>query len=295
MNNLLSELKGQPAPPPSCKKHEGELLKLFCQTCDQLICRDCALIDHRDHRYKFVKDVYPAERKKVEKAVDESRAKILALEKSLKTLNNQESEAQRNYNEVSSEVDSFINEQIKVLEKKRKSLKDDLKELFRVQKQDRQAQKKSLTSSINTLKEDVEFANQVLRRGNKEGVLAAKRDIVKKLTGKKSATSTAKTQGKISYSLKVISPLKNEVVQKMAQINTSTGETYLNAHLRKREHSPSPVSSTMPRAKRAYRGGGEPDGYYDDDDDDSYYDSESSEYSDDYDDYEDDYYDDDYY
>jgi len=294
VNSLLSEVKGQPTPPPSCKKHEGELLKLFCQTCDQLICRDCTLIDHRDHRYKFVKDVYPAERKKVEKAVDESRAKILALEKSLKTLNNQESEAQRNYNEVSSEVDSFINEQIKALEKKRKSLKDDLKELFRVQKQDRQAQKKSLTSSINTLKEDVEFANQVLRRGNKEGVLAGKRDIVKKLTHKKSATSTGKTQGKISYSLKIISPLKNEMVQKMAQINTSSGETYLDAHLRKRQHSPAPVSSTMPRAKRAYRGGGEPDGYYDDDDYDSYYDSESSEYSDDSDDYEDydDYYED---
>ena len=73
----------------------------------------------------------------------------------------------------------------------------------------------------------------------------------------------------------------------MAQINTSTGETYLNAQLRKRQHSPAPVASTMPRAKRAYRGGGEPDGYYDDDDDDSYYDSESSEYSDDSDDSDD--------
>lgn len=29
---------------------------MFCETCDQLTCRDCQLVAHRDHKYQFVSD-----------------------------------------------------------------------------------------------------------------------------------------------------------------------------------------------------------------------------------------------
>ena len=39
-----------------CTKHEGEPLKLYCNTCYKLICRDCIVIDHSGHKYAFVPD-----------------------------------------------------------------------------------------------------------------------------------------------------------------------------------------------------------------------------------------------
>ena len=66
-----------------CEKHKK---KLFCQTCDQLICRDCAITEHRDHKYELVQDVYPVEKEKITKVVDELRAEMLALETSLNTV-----------------------------------------------------------------------------------------------------------------------------------------------------------------------------------------------------------------
>jgi len=33
-------------------KHENEVLKFYCTTCEQLICRDCVLIEHKDHEHK---------------------------------------------------------------------------------------------------------------------------------------------------------------------------------------------------------------------------------------------------
>uniref|UniRef100_T1JL95 Uncharacterized protein n=1 Tax=Strigamia maritima TaxID=126957 RepID=T1JL95_STRMM len=39
-----------------CLVHPQEQLKLFCETCDQLTCRDCQLSGHMNHRYKFVTD-----------------------------------------------------------------------------------------------------------------------------------------------------------------------------------------------------------------------------------------------
>ena len=46
-------------------EHEGELLKLYCFECEQLICRDCTLVDHTGHKYKFVKSVADAYKEEV--------------------------------------------------------------------------------------------------------------------------------------------------------------------------------------------------------------------------------------
>lgn len=48
----------KPPPPPTCKIHE-EQAKLYCFTCTTLICRDCIVIDHKDHKYEFVKKATP--------------------------------------------------------------------------------------------------------------------------------------------------------------------------------------------------------------------------------------------
>lgn len=41
-------------PPNRCTDHE-EPLKLFCFDCNRLICRDCIVIEHTEHRYEFVR------------------------------------------------------------------------------------------------------------------------------------------------------------------------------------------------------------------------------------------------
>jgi hypothetical protein len=39
-----------------CEEHHSEELKLFCKTCERVICRDCALVKHREHNYSFVSE-----------------------------------------------------------------------------------------------------------------------------------------------------------------------------------------------------------------------------------------------
>ena len=37
-----------------CKTHNAQPLDLYCITCSSLICRDCTIVDHRQHQYNFV-------------------------------------------------------------------------------------------------------------------------------------------------------------------------------------------------------------------------------------------------
>ena len=41
-------------PPPKCEEHD-EPMKIFCYDCNRLVCRDCVLYDHREHKSDFVK------------------------------------------------------------------------------------------------------------------------------------------------------------------------------------------------------------------------------------------------
>jgi len=38
----------------TCPVHSQEQLKLYCDTCSRLTCRDCQLVEHKDHKYQFV-------------------------------------------------------------------------------------------------------------------------------------------------------------------------------------------------------------------------------------------------
>jgi len=61
----MIQLPIRKAPSYTCQEHGGELLKLYCFDCEQLICRDCTLVDHTGHKYDFVKSVAAAFREEV--------------------------------------------------------------------------------------------------------------------------------------------------------------------------------------------------------------------------------------
>ena len=44
--------------PSFCKEHNGEMLKLFCETCDKTVCSDCTVVKHQGHKCIFVSDAF---------------------------------------------------------------------------------------------------------------------------------------------------------------------------------------------------------------------------------------------
>ncbi|XP_035682814.1 E3 ubiquitin-protein ligase TRIM56-like [Branchiostoma floridae] len=55
---------------PPCSKHPGEILKLYCRTCETPICNECALFEHRDSQHDYTR---------IEEVAAEKRDTILDL------------------------------------------------------------------------------------------------------------------------------------------------------------------------------------------------------------------------
>ena len=64
-----------------CQRHPQEPLKLYCEDCEALVCRDCILVRHKVHNYNFVDDIIEEEKKHLQDVTLEELAKILTSTK----------------------------------------------------------------------------------------------------------------------------------------------------------------------------------------------------------------------
>ena len=77
-----------------CVKHD-DLIKVYCFICDQLICRDCTLYDHRDHKTALIKECTPPTRQGLQDALrplEKARDNIMASQQEMEHIENQVSE-----------------------------------------------------------------------------------------------------------------------------------------------------------------------------------------------------------
>ena len=63
----------------NCKKHPDEKLTLFCDHCECLACRDCAIATHRGHSCNFITDVEAEFREEFADKIDRSEEKLMNL------------------------------------------------------------------------------------------------------------------------------------------------------------------------------------------------------------------------
>ncbi|XP_066286426.1 E3 ubiquitin-protein ligase TRIM56-like [Branchiostoma lanceolatum] len=63
---------------PPCSKHSGEILKLYCRTCETPICNECALFEHRDsqHDYTRIEEVATEKRNTILDLTPQSQARM---------------------------------------------------------------------------------------------------------------------------------------------------------------------------------------------------------------------------
>jgi hypothetical protein len=81
----VDQMSKKPAPisiKKPCPKHRGEKLKFLCQ-CDELICRDCAVIDHDGHKKTDIDTAANQERANLKQLIMQTQKDVNPVEKSL--------------------------------------------------------------------------------------------------------------------------------------------------------------------------------------------------------------------
>ncbi|XP_047189355.1 transcription intermediary factor 1-alpha-like isoform X1 [Scophthalmus maximus] len=112
--------------PMFCDIHKQETLKLFCETCDQLTCRDCQLVKHKDHNYQFLEDAFKNHKQHMETMTQQLQEKKKLIEDVSTSINNGLLQVDQNRTSVHDEIKKSICSLILEINKKGRLLVNQL-------------------------------------------------------------------------------------------------------------------------------------------------------------------------
>lgn len=165
-----------------CPVHPAEELRLFCELCDQPVCRDCVVGEHREHPCDFTSNVIHKHGDSVRELLRGTQPHVEALEEALAQIRGTNSTLQEQVQAVAAEVRTFSEGYIKAIEEHRDKLLKQLEDI-RVQKESAlQLQRAQLEQLLADMRTGVEFTRHLLASGSDLEILITKGVVVERLT-----------------------------------------------------------------------------------------------------------------
>ena len=160
-----------------CSKHKDESLKLYCHDCHRLVCRDCTLIDHKDHNYAFVVDAAPKCKLEMKQKVESVKKLSDDLKSAVKSLNDSEKELSAHSTATTKAIDDTHDRVASKLMQKRKELKEKTSHMVNEVKEKIVIQEKNAQLAVGEVESLLEFMNRNLKMATDQEVLSLEKQI----------------------------------------------------------------------------------------------------------------------
>ena len=151
-----------------CKVHVGQVLWFFCETCGELICRDCTVVDHpaASHTLVNVENAYKGQKTEIEQF---SRSCVKVQKKiadTLKEVDGVSEQLERNARTAEEEINKAFNRALRLLEDNRNRLRGEVKTIVSKRKKQIQAEKEEVQLQQIRLMTTLQMATEVVQTGS---------------------------------------------------------------------------------------------------------------------------------
>ena len=160
-----------------CSRHPTEPIKIYCETCDELICRDCTVKTHRDHSYDLIPDAFPKHRDAILASLHPIKTELASIVGAITNLNTRSSRLDRQGIAAKAKVDNDVDKLIAILEAHRRDVHTKIDGLVDQGKKELAAQIDQHELRQVQLSSCVEFVESSLQSGTQEEVLSMKRQV----------------------------------------------------------------------------------------------------------------------
>uniref|UniRef100_H3AC48 Tripartite motif containing 28 n=1 Tax=Latimeria chalumnae TaxID=7897 RepID=H3AC48_LATCH len=160
-----------------CSIHKKELLKLFCETCDTLTCRECQLHSHKDHQYQYLDNAVENQRKALGLLVKQLGERSTSLQKSSKEVRTTIRSISEMQKRIQVEVRMAILMIMKELNKRGKSLMNDSQKFTEAHQEKLERQHWSMTKLQRHYEHVIRFGSWALSSDNNTALLLCKKMI----------------------------------------------------------------------------------------------------------------------
>ncbi|XP_072128067.1 transcription intermediary factor 1-beta-like isoform X5 [Mobula birostris] len=236
--------------PIFCSIHRQETLKLFCETCDTLTCRDCQLLTHKDHRYQFLEEAIKNQKMTLENLVKKLTEKKTQLQVTTKQVRTRLRDVQDMQKKVQVEIKMAILQIMKELNKRGKTLIQRVERLAEEQQLKLEQQHLSMSKLYRQMDHVLKFASWAVNTDNSTALLLCKKLIFYQLQrGLQSKVNTEELKNDIitflwdsAFWTKSAANFGNVVIEVPPTLSTHVPVQHPSVS----SHCPQPVSQQHP-------------------------------------------------
>ena len=163
----------------TCNKHGKNELKIYCETCKELICNDCTIRLHKDHNYDLVADVFPKHKEELVSNLKPVKEKLAKVQQALKVFDTLAKDIHDQRATLETDIHKEIDEQHRLLDQQRTELVGELEMLTEQTLSGLAEQRDQVQMTEVKLASCLEYAEGMLDAGTQCDVLEIKGHVLK--------------------------------------------------------------------------------------------------------------------
>nr|XP_044634065.1 transcription intermediary factor 1-alpha isoform X4 [Equus asinus] len=167
--------------PVFCPFHKKEQLKLYCETCDKLTCRDCQLLEHKEHRYQFIEEAFQNQKVIIDTLITKLMEKTKYIKFTGNQIQNRIIEVNQNQKQVEQDIKVAIFTLMVEINKKGKALLHQLESLAKDHRMKLMQQQQEVAGLSKQLEHVMHFSKWAVSSGSSTALLYSKRLITYRL------------------------------------------------------------------------------------------------------------------
>ena len=164
-----------------CSVHLGKELDLFCETDQELICRDCIVKTHRDHQYDLVSEAFPKHRDAIASHLEPVRQQLNTVNKAIQDLGTTQDQIMDQRAAIETDIQRKMRQLHEALEVRETELIGQLDQMMQQKLKILSIQRDELELIQTRLNSCLEFVSDSLKTGSEGDILAMEKPVVQQV------------------------------------------------------------------------------------------------------------------
>ena len=211
-----------------CINHEDKILEYYCETCKELCCIDCVVLDHQKPHHCCVPLRQMAQKQRetlqfscttLDEKLSEGKK---ALEKICKVIKSLEKNAKHAKDQIKEQKEKILKIVAEKLHEKAKKLNEEVDEVYGEMRSELSKQHDEIKKYLDKVQASISLPRNLLKRGSIEEILSSQKFIdekIEKLGNEKPEDLCAVNDGEIQYVPDDMGEINvNEIVGKMGHV-----------------------------------------------------------------------------
>ena len=164
-----------------CSKHPGKELDLFCETDQELICRDCIVKTHRDHQYDLVNEAFPKHRDAIASHLEPVKQQLNTVNKAIQDFGTVQDRIMDQRAAIEADIQMKMRQLHEALEVRETELIGQLDQMMQQKLKTLSIQRDELELVQTRLNSCLEFVSDSLKTGSEGEILAMEKPVVQQV------------------------------------------------------------------------------------------------------------------